>query len=385
MRKILFDLVFALGLIGSLIACTQAVQPTPTSVTKPTETLTRPTEVMVKPTEVPVKPTEVVTKATDTPAKPTESAAAKPVWKQISAAAATAPAARYDHSLAFDTDHSRLILFGGRAAGKTFGDTWIFDLKTNAWREVKASGPPARFGHGAIYDPAQKSMFVFGGQASSFFNDTWAFETEKETWSEVKTSAARPTTRYGIGAVFDSTRERLIVSHGFTSEGRFDDTWALDLKTEEWTNLTPSGDKPLKRCLLDAVYDPVREVMYLFGGCASGFGPCPLGDLWMFDLKTNKWTEIKPSGALPGARDNPALVFDPKGHRAILFGGRAGDPTNDLWSFDPNAKMWTKLAATGPSARRSHDMIYDPTNDRFYMFGGTGESGASNELWVLEL
>jgi hypothetical protein len=343
-------------------AAAMALTPTP-------DTMAHPTDVMPHPTESAANPTEAA-------------AMAHPAWKQLTSS--SAPPARYDHTLVLDSDQQRLILFGGRA-DKTLGDTWVYDLKTNAWREVKSSGPPARFGHGAIYDPARKAMIIFGGQANGLFNDTWAFDTVNETWSEIKTADPKPDVRYGLGAAFDSTRERLIVSHGFAKDGRHDDTWALDLRTNTWTNITPSGDKPLKRCLLETAYDPSRDALILFGGCSSGFGPCPQGDLWTLDLKSDTWTQIKPNGDAPTARQNPALVFDSKENRAILFGGDGGGKLNDLWALDPIHKVWTKLALEGPSARKSHDAIYDAANNRVYLFGGATVNGASNELWELDL
>lgn len=91
--------------------------------------------------------------------------------------------------------------------------------------------------------------------------------------------------------MLDSARDRMIISHGFTDEGRFDDTWALNLSTNRWQDISPSSNRPLRRCLHHAVLDAEGNQMLLYGGCASGFGPCPLGDLWSFDLTTQRWTE----------------------------------------------------------------------------------------------
>lgn len=304
-------------------------------------------------------------------------------WQQLTPQ--NAPPPRYDHTLAFDSDNQRIVIFGGRDSSKTLGDTWLYDLKSNTWREVKTEGPPARFGHGAIYDPARKAVVIFGGQAKSLFNDTWAFDTVKETWNEIKTTGPKPDVRYGIGATFDSANERLLISHGFATDGRHDDTWALDLKSNTWQNITPDGDRPLKRCLLETAYAPSSDLMYLFGGCSSGFGPCPQGDFWTLDLKSDKWTQINPTGDAPTARQNPALVWDDKSNQAILFGGNGSGPLNDLWVFDPSQDVWTKINIDGPTARNSHDAIYDSINHRIYLFGGSTADGPANDLWKLEM
>jgi len=126
-------------------------------------------------------------------------------------------------------------------------------------------------------------------------------------------------------------------------------------------------------------------LVYLFGGCSSGFGPCPQGDLWSLDLGTNQWTLLSPDGATPSARENPSLVVDSKTGNLILFGGKGGGPLDDLWVFDVKAKMWNQIKVQGPGARKSHDAVYDASNDRVYLFGGSSGEGAVNDLWMLEL
>ncbi|MBI2951741.1 hypothetical protein HYY27_06590 [bacterium] len=311
-----------------------------------------------------------------------------PGWASIAATSA-GPPGRFDHTLTLDPTRNRLVVFGGRAPS-SLGDTWVFDLDSRSWREVRASpSPPARHGHTAIYDAPRGRVVIFCGQSSAgFFNDVWAFDLGRETWQELVAAGDRPTVRYGSSAVFDAPRNRMVISHGFTSQGRFDDTWAFDLGRNVWTDLTPaSGLRPVKRCLHEAVYDAGGDRMLLFGGCASGFGPCPLGDLWAFDLRTNVWTELRPSGAAPGARTNPALAYDPAVRRALLIGGSAAEGlTNDTWTFDAAGGAWTKLTFEGsiPAPRYSHDAVVDSTNARVLLFGGHSTKGFSDELWELK-
>ncbi len=395
-RKMFYGLV-ALGtiLVNACAAATPA--PTTPSATMPNPTATAmpiATAQIAKPTDAAtVKPTEQITpKLTVAAPTPTAAAAANPTdapasknfaWTKLDAP--NAPPARFDHALAFDSDKQQLVLFGGRVRGQIFADTWIYDLKTNAWRELKTASPSPRFGFASVYDPKSKAVYLFGGQKEAFYNDTWKFDTATETWSEIQTQGNKPDIRYGHGVTLDTKSDRLIISHGFARDGRHDDIWALDLKTNAWTNMTPQGDKPLKRCLLEIAYAPASNAVYLFGGCSSGFGPCPQGDLWSFDLKTNQWTLASPAGETPSARENPSLVVDSKTGNLILFGGKAGGAVNDLWVFDASAKTWKQIAAEGPSARKSHDAVYDSINNRVFLFGGSTSEGAVNDLWMLEL
>lgn len=329
----------------------------------------------------------LTTEANPMQTNPTQPGSGGGTWLRLAASNA-GPRARYDHTIILDPVKNRLVLFGGTGGGQ-LGDTWIFDLTTRAWREVKTSSAPSpRHGQAVIYDEPRRRMVLFGGQASGFFDDVWAFDLEKETWQEISVAGSKPIARYGLSAIFDAPRNRMIVSHGFSAEGRYDDTWAFDLIKNSWTDLTPSGTKPLKRCLHEAVYDAANDRMLLFGGCSSGFGPCPQGDLWSFDLKSNAWTELKPSGDKPSARSNPSLVFDGVSKRALLFGGKESESVvGDLWAFDSGSGKWLKLlpAGTALSARRSHDALVDAANHRVIIFGGTGDSGANDELWELIL
>lgn len=299
------------------------------------------------------------------------------------------PAARWDHTLAANESGGRLLLFGGRDGnGDAFGDTWIFDTEDMSWHEVTGAGPAARFGQAVAVDQDARLLYLFGGQAAStFYDDAWRFDFTTETWQQLDI-AVGPAARYGHSAVLDGDG-RLLISHGFTFEGRFDDTWALDLASGEWVDVSPvaGGVRPLRRCLHEAVWETERGRMLLFGGCASGFGPCPLGDLWAFDPAERVWTELTPDVG-PAARTNPALVVDSAGQRAILLAGStAAGYTFDAWTIDlaENGATWTELSLGGeaPSARSSLDAVV--LNGGLYLFGGIGEAGVSAELWTVAI
>jgi hypothetical protein len=184
--------------------------------------------------------------------------------------------------------------------------------------------------------------------------------------------------------VIDPEANQLIVTHGFAS-GRFDDTYALDLATNTWSLISPKDAVPLKRCLHEAVYDAGADRMILFGGCSSGFGPCPQGDLWSLDVSGKDWDEVSPQGVKPSPRSNPSLVGDDAG-TLILFGGLTSDgPAADLWSLDVASGEWTGLDPSGdsPSARSSHDAVWNPDTEQMIVFGGKDSAGALNDLWVL--
>jgi hypothetical protein len=177
---------------------------------------------------------------------------------------------------------------------------------------------------------------------------------------------------------------RVLISHGFSDQGRFDDTWAFDVAAARWVNLTPTnGAKPLKRCLHALIYEATTDRMILFGGCSSGFGPCPQGDLWAFDLKTTSWTELTPDGVAPTARSNASLVYEPATQTLLLFGGKTdAGPSAETWSYALDSNVWMQLEpADEPSARSSQATSDDPQSRRALIFGGLTADGSSADLW----
>ena len=308
-----------------------------------------------------------------------------PVWTPIEA---VGPAARWDHTLSADPASGTLVLFGGRdAGGAAFGDTWTFSAADGAWTPIDGPAPSPRFGQAVAVDAANRALYLFGGQAGpDFFNDAWRFDLDDLTWSEIATGEARPSPRYGTSAVLagDGT---ILVSHGFTFEGRFDDTWSLDPATGVWTDISPAPEtRPLKRCLHEAVWDAASGRMLLFGGCASGFGPCPLGDLWAFDPAAGTWTELAPAGG-PAARSNPALIHAEESARIwVIDGLTEGGYTADLWSLDlgGDALGWVEAsqADIAPEPRASHDAAV--LDGDVYLFGGFGDNGALADFWLLD-
>ena len=301
------------------------------------------------------------------------------------------PGPRWDHTLAADEAGGRLVLFGGRdGEGTPLGDTWLFDLAAGIWEQAAGAGPEPRFGHAVAVDQEARALYLFGGQAgAAFYNDVWRFDLEEGAWSRLETDAgAAPAPRYGTSAVLDG-EGHLLVSHGFTDAGRFDDTWSLDLATNAWTDVSPAAGetRPLKRCLHEAVWDAAGERMLLFGGCASGFGPCPLGDLWAFDPAGQSWSDLT-SAAGPAPRSNPALAVDLGNERALLVAGSTdAGYAFDLWTLPLGGEevAWEELGAGGeaPSPRASHDAVV--AGDRLYLFGGFGDAGALADLWALDL
>ncbi|MFN0102742.1 MAG: kelch repeat-containing protein [Bryobacteraceae bacterium] len=295
------------------------------------------------------------------------------------------PSARFDGTIAYDPPSNRIFLFGGEDTTAR-NDLWAYAVETRQWRAISPAGvkPDARSGHTLNYDPIRRRLILFGGQASGFFSDVWAYDIAADQWTRLADNGAGPSRRYGHSGIYDAARNRIVISHGFTDRGRFDDTWAFDLASNRWSDISPGDGRPLRRCLHHAVHDPAGDQMFLYGGCASGFGPCPLGDLWAFNLRTNQWKEVRTT-VNPPPRQHYGLAFDEARRRLVLFGGSGNALYNDTWEFDPASLTWAQLnIAAPPTARLRHQGVYAPAPaDAIFFFGGVKNSAKTDELLSL--
>jgi hypothetical protein len=173
----------------------------------------------------------------------------------------------------------------------------------------------------------------------------------------------------------------MLVTHGFTNNGRFDDSWAFE--DDNWVARSPStGPRPIERCLTRAVWDSVNDRLIMFGGQtdATPF----LGDTWA--LAADGWREITPEVS-PPARNFYAMAFDDERGIAVLFGGNSAEGNlNDVWVFDVRAEAWSQIEQSGepPSPRQGHDAAWVP-GQGLYVFGGNDGSSDLNDLWLLTL
>lgn len=301
-----------------------------------------------------------------------------------------APTERFDGTITYDPQGRRIFLFGGQDFTGPQNDLWTFSLADRTWNQLNPTGskPAARFGHTLVYDSVRHRLILFGGQAGGFFSDTWAYDIATNAWRQLASDSAGPSRRYGHSAIYDTARDRVVISHGFTNSGRFDDTWAFELATNTWRNISPpsGAPRPLRRCLHHAALNAEGNEMLLYGGCSSGSGPCPQADLWSFDLTSHRWTERTPRLSPPG-REHYGLAFDAVRSRLIVFGGSGSSLYNDTWEFDPRERLWqTATLAPGnnpPSARSRHEGAAAKDLEAVFFFGGTTDTGLSNELWML--
>src|SRR5437868_3547251 len=94
-------------------------------------------------------------------------AAQSPAWSLRSIQ--SAPPARSRHALAYDGHRGVTVLFGGAAAGNpvaVLGDTWEWDGAV--WTQRSSfTVPPPRAYHSIAYDSQRHRVVLFGGSTGS--------------------------------------------------------------------------------------------------------------------------------------------------------------------------------------------------------------------------
>lgn len=308
-------------------------------------------------------------------------------WAPLTTTGTITP--RTNASAIYIPSQNKMFVFGGATSGGHVNELWSLDLSNNIWSAVlPKSGPvpPVRYTHTCMYDSLMNRMLLFSGQGSVLYNDVWAFNFADSTWQVLFADgniAGAPLKRYGNATAFDPLNRDLINFAGFTTSGRFDDTWIFGVDAQSWTDESNTYF-PLKRCLTSACYAGDRREMIVYGGQSTG----NLDDLWALNLDTYTWLDYTPA-IKPIARHYTSNVYCGNGH-VVIFGGNSlnqGNNTgglNDLWTFSMDNQQWDSLpqGSTKPLKRFGHTAIYIPLQDKMIIFGGQGASAMFADTWV---
>ncbi|MHA2143124.1 MAG: Kelch repeat-containing protein [Candidatus Thorarchaeota archaeon] len=216
-----------------------------------------------------------------------------------------APSPRRGHFLAFDSESDRVILFGGRqgVSGPTDNDTWAYNPGTNEWQMMSpATAPDKRFAHSMVYDSESDRVILFSGlnggdwaSALNYFEDTWAYDFNTNTWEAI-TTTTQPSPRAVPTMAYDSESDRIVLFGGSMWLTTFDDTWLFDYNTLTWQEMNPA-ESPAARSRHGSAYDWESDRVIIYSGTYNGFQGTNFvleGKTWAYDVNTNTWEHIGP-------------------------------------------------------------------------------------------
>jgi hypothetical protein len=286
--------------------------------------------------------------------------------------------------MVYDSAHGQVVLFGGldSATLTSLSDTWVWD-GVNWTQKFPENAPASRYAHSMAYDSAHGQVVLFGGThllangTSHDTNDTWIWDGDN--WTQ-KSTQTTPPVREAPVMVYDAAHSQVVLFGGLSVDtgsaclSALNDTWVWD--GTNWSRKSPQTSPP-GRFQSSAAYDSANGQVVVFGGGTAqciGTSSSLANDTWVWDGAN--WTQKSPHDN-PARRFQQTMIYDSGLGRTVMFGGATNQPTfqglSDTWLWD--GVNWTQNMPSGPSGRYAHAMAYDAGRGEVVLFGGVNPSG----------
>lgn len=193
------------------------------------------------------------------------------------------PFGDYGQIMVHDVESDLVVLFGGATWGRIehgnhlgLGETWVYDPTTDEWSQSDhGTSPPGRVNHSMVYDAQSDRVILFGGSPgfasdADLYGDTWAYDANTRSWTNMDPPVAPPS-REGAHMWYDSTVDLVILFGG--TKGRAlpwevfggEELWGYDYESNSWT-LFRVDPNPGYLVGSFALFDVREGVARLFGG-----------------------------------------------------------------------------------------------------------------------
>lgn len=160
------------------------------------------------------------------------------VWMNMTPAISPSPRSLSTSGLqmVYDESHDAVVLFGGSPIwlSTAVNDTWAYRFETNTWTNLlPSSAPSARVNSQMAYDSINKVTILYGGapgDQSSLFSDTWIYDMALNEWTNV-TPSNSPPVRTASAMIYSRAHNAALMFGGFNNLQLvfFSDTWAYEL------------------------------------------------------------------------------------------------------------------------------------------------------------
>ena len=143
--------------------------------------------------------------------------------------------------------------------------TWLYDAKTNGWRDLKTNGNAKEFEQQSpepeqvgYYDPQRSLVIVHRHRATHHFNP------RMNEWKKMDAGAPEQVP-HGHDAYAPMCHDSAS-GHGLLVEFKTHALWAYNPDKPAWTLLQPEGDKMPEGGKRLAYFDPVHKVLVILNG-----------------------------------------------------------------------------------------------------------------------
>lgn len=295
-----------------------------------------------------------------------------------------APVAAQDPAISVEPDQTSLgavALQDGASIARAAEQRWL-------QRNATGDAPLRRYKHTMAYDSDRGKMLVFGGYAVDTGRDQqdlWEWDGVTGLWTDRTPAGLGPAPTQAAVMVYDQRRARLLLFVGEDDVTGGTGTWEWDPVTGYWLDRSPPGGSPSPpgRTYFAMAYDAGRGTAVLFGGSSTATPYGDRNDTWEWDGATGAWTQRLPDGdaGSPPARDDLAMAYDSARGKVVLWGGWGGSGTDDTWEWDGNAGTWThRTGVAGPASTGEARLAYDAGRQKMVLWGG-GNWTTAQQVW----
>lgn len=155
----------------------------------------------------------------------------------------------------------------------------------------------------------------------------------------------------------------------------------FDPSKNQWTEAGSVGPKA-KSYDATGCYDSKRDIIYSNDGCGD-----ELTRMLAYDMKTGKWTDLKPNGTPPVTGDSNVSYFEYDADLdkviAIQYAGKGAG----IFLYDPTTNTWEAPLAFPKDFPERHfacNTCYDPLLNVYFCISGN-DSEDNCEVWAYRL
>ena len=265
------------------------------------------------------------------------------------------PRMGYEGSLAWDAANGVIIRWGGHnqgGGGEQNFETWHYDPLANTFDLIEPNtSPPGNcccrdnvfdVAHGRfIRFPAFFHSHGWQWRRTGWTRDSsvWSYDAKAQAWHNMR-PLPEPWPRPMRGSVWNSNAQVILIAAGENSPHG---TVVYDLHTNRWTEMKPKVEMP-SRNTFGLAYDCKRDCYYAFGG---QYGKDQR--TWRYDLRSNTWTDLKPADHPAKFGDGTVMAYDPVNDVVVanLRQGTKDEVRRETWAYQPATNNWKKLATKG--------------------------------------